>query len=95
MKNVEFANLGQYLKEKRVKAKFTQTELAEKLGSVHTQFVSNWERGLCAPPSHCFHDLIGVLKLNKVDLVEAMLEDSKKIIESKVYNKKNTRSKAG
>lgn len=95
MKNVEFENLGKYLKEKRVKSKYTQTELAEALGDVHTQFVSNWERGLCAPPSHCFHDLISVLKLNRADLVEAMLQDSKKIIESKVYNKKSTRSKAG
>jgi transcriptional regulator with XRE-family HTH domain len=95
MKNVEFASLGKYLKEKRVKAKFTQTELAEALGDIHTQFVSNWERGLCAPPSHCFHNLIAILKLNRVDLVEVMLEDSKKIIESKVYNKKNTRLKTG
>jgi len=93
MKNVEFANLGQYLKEKRIKNKFTQVDLATSLGDVHTQFVSNWERGLCAPPSHCFHDLIGVLKLNRADLVKVMLEDSKKIIESKVYNKKNTSSK--
>ncbi len=95
MKHVEFANLGHYLKEKRVKSKFTQTELAEKLGNIHTQFVSNWERGLCAPPSHCFHNLISVLKLNRVDLVQAMLEDSKKIIESKVYNKKSSRLKMG
>jgi DNA-binding transcriptional regulator YiaG len=95
MKNVEFANLGKYLKEKRVKSKYTQIELAATLGNVHTQFVSNWERGLCAPPSHCFHDLIGILKLNRLDLVEAMLQDSKKIIESKVYNRKSTRAKAG
>ncbi len=93
MKNVEFANLGKYLKEKRVKAKMTQTELADTLGSVHTQFVSNWERGLCAPPGHCFQDLIGILKLNRADLVVEMLEDSKKIIELKVYNKKPSRSK--
>lgn len=94
MKTAEFESLGLYLKEKRAKSKFTQTQLADKL-SVHTQFVSNWERGLCAPPSHCFQELIGVLKLNKTDLVEAMLADSKKIIESKVYKKKTTRTKAG
>ncbi len=94
MKNVEFANLGKYLKEKRIKSKYTQTELAQALGNVHTQFVSNWERGLCAPPSHCFHDLIRISKLNRAHLVEAMLEDSKQIIELKVYGKKNTRTKA-
>lgn len=94
MKTAEFESLGLYLKEKRAKSKLTQTQLADKL-SVHTQFVSNWERGLCAPPSHCFHELISVLKLNRADLVDAMLEDSKKIIESKVYKKKAVRAKAG
>lgn len=95
MKHVEFQNLGKYLKNKRVQANYTQAELAEALGNVHTQFVSNWERGLCAPPNHCFHTLISTLKLSRVELVEAMLVDSKKIIESKVYTKKTARSKAG
>ena len=88
----EFQNLGQYLKEKRVQGGYTQVELAARLGDVHSQFVSNWERGLCAPPSHCFQDLIQILKLNRETLVEVMLVDSQKVIESKVYRKK---SKAG
>ena len=92
----EFIELGKYLKKKRVVAGFTQAELATNLGDVHTQFISNWERGLCAPPSHCFHELILLLKLNRVDLVEAMLADSKKIIEMKVYQKKAvSKKKAG
>lgn len=95
MKTTEFKNLGRYLKLKRIKSKYTQTELANLLGDVHTQFVSNWERGLCAPPSHCFSHLITVLKLNRVELVEAMLSDSKRIIESKVYSTKSSRSKVG
>jgi hypothetical protein len=56
------------------------------------QFVSNWERGLCAPPSHCFHELIEILKLNREQLVDAMLIDSKLVIESKVYKKKRKSS---
>lgn len=83
----EFIYLGQYLKEKRLKSGSTQTELAKSV-DVHVQFVSNWERGLCAPPGHCFHNLIDILKLNREELVESMLMDSKKIIESKVYKKK-------
>lgn len=50
---VEFQNLGQYLKVRRLSLGLTQAELSAKL-KVHVQFVSNWERGTCAPPSHCF-----------------------------------------
>ena len=80
----EFLELGQYLKEKRQSEKLTQSELANKLGDVHTQFVSNWERGLCAPPGHCFSQLIEILNLNRNKLVKVMMNDSKKVILSKV-----------
>lgn len=83
----DFLELGHYLKEKRLSSGFTQTELATQLGNVHTQFVSNWERGLCSPPNHCFQKLIEVLQLNRDKLVKVMLADSKKIIAEKVYAK--------
>lgn len=89
----EFNQLGQYLKEKRVASGLTQAELASKLGDVHSQFVSNWERGLCAPPGHAFQDLIGILKLNREHLVEVMLIDSQKTIKAKVYKKKSKANK--
>jgi transcriptional regulator with XRE-family HTH domain len=84
----EFHNLGIFLKQKRADAGYTQAELASSLGDVHSQFVSNWERGLCAPPGHCFQKLIDLLKLNREKLVEVMLADSRVEIESKVYKKK-------
>lgn len=86
----EFQNLGNFLKQKRVDSGLTQSELAAKLGDVHSQFVSNWERGLCAPPSHSFQKLIDVLKINRDRMVEVMLEDSKLVIESKVLKKKKS-----
>lgn len=85
----EFTNLGNYLKNKRVEAKLTQRKLASSLGNMNSQFVSNWERGLCAPPSHCFQKLIDMLKLNRDNLVKIMLEDSRMVIEAKVYKKKS------
>ena len=88
----EFLNLGNYLKEQRVEAEMTQSELSQKL-KVHVQFVSNWERGLCAPPSHCFEKALDVLKCDRNKVVEYMLQDSKKLIESKVFKKK--KGKAG
>ncbi|MCM2353864.1 MAG: helix-turn-helix domain-containing protein [Pseudobdellovibrio sp.] len=90
----EFFELGQYLKEKRVSSGFTQAELAGKLGDVHTQFVSNWERGMCAPPNHCFQLLISVLDLNRDKLVKVMLADSKKIISKKVFAKPKRQKRA-
>ncbi len=91
----EFNNLGAFLKKKRVDAGFTQAELASKLGDVHSQFVSNWERGLCAPPGHSLHKLIDLLKLNREKLVEVMLADSKIVIQGKVYKKKPKARSAG
>ncbi len=87
MKTGDFQNLGVYLKEKRLSAGFTQTELSQSL-KVHVQFVSNWERGLCAPPSHCFHHLIDVLALSRDQVVTAMVSDSKRSIEAKIFKKK-------
>lgn len=84
---LEFLNLGQYLKQKRLGLDLTQSELADLLGNVHVQFVSNWERGICAPPNHCFEKLIEVLNLSRDKLVKVMVEDSKLIISAKVYKK--------
>lgn len=81
----EFGNLGKYLKQRRLSLGLTQGELAELLSDVHVQFVSNWERGKCAPPSHSFEKLIKVLQLSRQKLVKVMVEDSKASIEAKVY----------
>lgn len=91
---MEFKQLGQYLKRSRNDAKLTQAELAESLGDVHIQFVSNWERGLCAPPNHCFQKLISVLDLDREKLVKVMLMDSKAIITAKVFTKQSKKKKA-
>lgn len=90
----DFFELGQYLKEMRLKAGLTQTELATQLGNVHTQFVSNWERGLCAPPNHCFQKLINLLDIDRDKLVKVMVADSKKLIADKVYSKPNTQKRS-
>jgi len=87
----EFHQMGLFLKKKRIEAGFTQSQLASKLGDVHSQFVSNWERGLCAPPGHSLQKVIDLLKINREKLVEVMLVDAQVEIESRVY-KKNSKS---
>lgn len=81
----EYSNLGLYLKQKRKEAKLTQAQVSEKLdGTVHSQFVSNWERGQCAPPNHCLFKLAQILNLDQKDLMKAMLADQRAALESKL-----------
>ncbi len=84
-----FQKLGIFLKEARVELGLSQKDIAEKVG-IHTQYVSNYERGLCAPPSHSFGAILKLLKVKKEDVVDVMLEDSRREIEARVY--KNRKS---
>lgn len=86
MKSLDFQNLGKHLKEKRIAAGYTQSELADKL-KVHVQFVSNWERGICAPPAHRFQQTLDILKADRKKIVAVMLLDSKRAIEAKILKK--------
>lgn len=82
---MDFYNLGNYLKKRRVDVGLTQKELANKIGDLNSQFVSNWERGLCAPPGHSFQKIIEILKVDRNELVDVMLIDSRRAIETKVF----------
>ena len=86
----EFGQLGQFLKTAREGHGFTQKQVAEAM-KVHFQFVSNWERGMCAPPTHCFQNLISFLKLNRQDLISVMVEDSRSDIHAKIFKKRKIR----
>lgn len=78
-----YLHLGIYLRRKRIERDLTQAELAQIAEpNMHPQFVSNWERGLCAPPNHCFQRIIDILRLDKVELASAMLSDAKVEIET-------------
>lgn len=88
---MDYQNLGMYLKERRLAVGLTQAELSKKL-KVHVQFVSNWERGACAPPSHCFQQALEVLEVDRDKVVKFMILDSKLIIEAKVFKKKKCKA---
>ena len=45
----KFSRGGVFLRNMRLGMDLSQAAFAKKAG-VHVQFVSNWERGLCAPP---------------------------------------------
>lgn len=86
-------NLGLFLKRKRIERNLTQKELGLTLGEINTQYVSNWERGLCSPPSHALDKVMEVLKIKKENLIESMLKDSLLLINAKVYPKKVAKKK--
>jgi transcriptional regulator with XRE-family HTH domain len=83
----DFYHLGQYLKQRRVDAGYSQVDLADKLGFASGQFVSNWERGICAPPGDSLQKMITLLKLDREKIVHVMVEDSTIEIRAKVYTK--------
>ena len=90
-----YFHFGKFLRQKRIQCGLSQVELARALDINVSQFVSNWERGVCAPPGDSLQTLIKVLKIKKEDLVLVMLEDSRAVIESKILpNPKSTRKNA-
>lgn len=81
---IDFNELGTYLKKKRELADVSQTELAKKLGYTSPQFVSNWERGLAAPPPEKMKVLVKTLRIPERELIEMLTRLSREFWSSKI-----------
>jgi transcriptional regulator with XRE-family HTH domain len=79
----KFGSFGSYLKTAREKRNITQSELAKRLGYSTSQFISNWERGLCDPPLDAIPEISQFLGLSKRDVVSVILEQTKLDIEKR------------
>lgn len=90
-----YFHLGKFLRQKRIQCGLSQVELAKALNINVSQFVSNWERGVCAPPGNSLQALIKILKIKKEDLVVVMLDDCRTMIESKIRLKRKSSRKNG
>lgn len=75
-----FEVLGSYLQEKRVEAGLSQGVVAAKLGYSSPQFISNFERGLCAPPLAKLKSIIDMYDLNAEEVIKIMLSEHEKHI---------------
>lgn len=53
--------LSNFLLKAREDKGLTQKQLADKLGIASAQLISNWERGLCAPPLKKLNSLSNAL----------------------------------
>lgn len=79
----KFMHTSLFLKKARLISGLSRAEVAEKL-NIHPQYVSNWENSKCAPPSDKIYELMKVLKIQRSDLVTAMVDDAREVIEQKV-----------
>ena len=73
-----FQVLGDYLQARRVKSGLSQGDVASKLGYSSPQFVSNFERGLCAPPLNKMKTLVQLYDMNSEEVLKLMLKEHEK-----------------
>ena len=70
MDKLQIRKLGEYLRDKRVKADLTQGFVAERMGFTSPQFISNIERGLCSPPMDVLKRMVRLYKLRNPEIVK-------------------------
>ena len=68
----KFEIIGSFLREKRIKAGLSQTEVADVL-HVKPQFVSNWERGMSAPPLRLAKFLMKAYRIPSQEMLSMLL----------------------
>jgi transcriptional regulator with XRE-family HTH domain len=83
--------LSVFLKEKRVEAGLTQSEVARKLGYSSPQFVSNWERGLANPPVFILKDLTKMYKVPADEMFELLVDEVRTQLHREFYASKGRR----
>jgi transcriptional regulator with XRE-family HTH domain len=70
-----FKKLGKFLRTARIKANLSQGEVAKNLRYSTAQFISNIERGLCAPPVDAVRKLIEIYRLNPHRLIKNLTKE--------------------
>lgn len=78
--------LSVFLKEKRVAAGLTQSQVARKLGYSSPQFVSNWERGLANPPVFVLKEITKMYKVNADQMFNLLVDDVKTDLQREFYS---------
>ena len=63
-------NTAQFIKTHREAAGLSQGDLADKLGYITPQFISNWERGVSFPPVSSIVKISKIINCDSVELFE-------------------------
>lgn len=80
--------VGSYFRKKRVESGMTQIELSKRLGYSTSQFVSNWERGVCMPPLSNMASLCDLLSIPKREIVDLLTDEYRRNLERAVKLKR-------
>lgn len=68
--------LGTFLYDKRIASGLTQSQVAKELGYGTSQFISNWERGISAPPIVAIVTLCRLYSVSQEELFELIVQSS-------------------
>lgn len=90
MKNTK--NLSEFLKNSRVKSGLTQSDVAGKLGYSSPQFISNWERGIAAPPVPTLRRLADLYKVSSENMLNQFLSHMENTVRKEYFGKKSARN---
>lgn len=70
-----FKEVAEFLRESRTSAGLSQVEVSSALGYHSSQFVSNWERGIAAPPMFVVKKLAKLYGIQDEKLFRMILSD--------------------
>lgn len=76
-----FKELGNYLRDHRVRAGLSQMQVSRELGYSTSQFLSNCERGISSLPLEKLPILVKLYRLRKKDLIDFILRAQKNYLE--------------
>ncbi|HEX7676251.1 MAG TPA: helix-turn-helix transcriptional regulator [Bdellovibrio sp.] len=80
-------SLASFLKDARNKAALSQKDVADHMGYDTPQFISNWERGISAPPVNAIKKLAQLYKISADSLFETLLEEEIRITSENLRRK--------
>jgi len=83
--------IGAYLRAKREEKGLSQLEVSRQLGYSSSQFVSNFERGLCGPSWKALRELIEIYDMSEREIVEFLMKMQKDMICENLFGKKGYR----
>ncbi len=91
---VALTSLSQFLKKKREECGLSQLEVARCLGYSSPQFVSNWERGIVAPPIDTIAVLIDLYKIQPSHVIQKIVEDTRDYLDGHLSTSKKRKATA-
>lgn len=87
-----FKEIGSYLREKRIKNKLTQVQVAKELNYT-SQFIANWERGVSSPPLDALRKIIDIYNISPKDFLNKMGAIHKDYIKRNFLNYKKAKQR--